>query len=78
MIEVIKNIWLKANLPCSKRLKPILKLWLPVYSEEFGITTSEIISKINTISPATLDRILKSVKVKYRGNSGETSPLNYC
>ena len=67
MIEVIKNIWLKANLPCSKRLKPILKLWLPFYSEEFGITTSEIISKINTISPATLDRILKSVKVKYRG-----------
>jgi len=27
----LKKIWLTANLPCSKRLKPIVPLWLPGY-----------------------------------------------
>lgn len=67
LLKVIKNIWIQANLPCSKRLKFFLKLWFPFYAEEFG-TISPITKKyITTISPATLDRILKSVKVKYKG-----------
>ncbi len=34
--EPLKKIWLAANLPCSKRLKVILPLWLPSYVKEFG------------------------------------------
>ncbi len=29
VLELLKIIWLAANLPCSKRLKAILPLWLP-------------------------------------------------
>ena len=32
----LKEIWLKANLPCSKRLKAILPIWLPGYIQIFG------------------------------------------
>ena len=28
----LKAIWLSANLPCSKRLKAILPIWLPGYN----------------------------------------------
>ena len=31
LLKPLKKIWLKANLPCSKRLKAILPLWLPGY-----------------------------------------------
>lgn len=29
----LKNIWLKANLPCSKLLKSIIPIWLPHYAQ---------------------------------------------
>jgi hypothetical protein len=29
ILKVLKKIWLGANLPCSKRLKAIIPLWLP-------------------------------------------------
>ncbi len=29
ILKPLKQIWLAANLPCSKRLKVILPLWLP-------------------------------------------------
>ena len=32
----LKEIWLAANLPCSKRLKAILPIWLPGYVQLFG------------------------------------------
>ena len=31
ILKPLKQIWLTANLPCSKRLKAILPLWLPGY-----------------------------------------------
>jgi hypothetical protein len=34
IIRPLKQIWLTANLPCSKRLKAILPLWLPKYNEQ--------------------------------------------
>jgi len=36
ILKPLKKIWLTANLPCSKRLKVILPLWLPSYAKEFG------------------------------------------
>jgi transposase len=35
-IEVIKEIWLKSEQPCGKRLKAVLEDWLPYYEEEKG------------------------------------------
>ena len=36
IIIPLKRIWLAANLPCSKRLKAIIPLWLPGYADTFG------------------------------------------
>ena len=36
IIKPLKRIWLAANLPCSKRLKAILPLWLPGYTSSSG------------------------------------------
>ena len=34
IVKPLNCIWLAANLPCSKRLKVILPLWLPGYIQD--------------------------------------------
>lgn len=69
----LKRIWLAANLPCSKRLKPILPLWIPGYVESFGKLSAETQATLLAISPATIDRLLKPIRVKYRGRGKATT-----
>lgn len=71
IIKPLKKIWLSANLPCSKRLKAILPLWLPGYYERFGILPLDVVQALHRISAATIDRILKPVRSRYgkRGRS---------
>ena len=64
--EPLKRIWLAANLPCSKRLKVIISLWMPGYAKEYGALSLDVIKALYRISSPTIDRILKPVKVKYR------------
>ena len=52
----LKEIWLAANLPCSKRLKVILPLWLPGYVQLFGQLSPDVTTALLKISPATIDR----------------------
>lgn len=61
----LTNIWLKANQPCSKNLKAIIPIWLPFYAEEYGCLDYEIIKKLKKISPATIDRLFKPIRIKY-------------
>jgi len=67
----LKRIWLTAGQPCSKLLKPTIKLWLPFYAQEFGAIPLNAIKALRRISPATIDRVLKPVRLKYtkRGRS---------
>ena len=67
----LKEIWLAANLPCSKRLKVILPLWLPGYVQLFGQLPADVATALLRISPATIDRILKTIRIHYtkRGRS---------
>ena len=67
LIKPLEKIWLTANLPCSKRLKAILPLWLPAYIEEFGKLPVDVITALSNISATTIDRILKPCRVKYKG-----------
>ncbi len=64
----LKAIWLAANLPCSSRLKAIIPLWLPFYPEPLSENTKK---SLLCISQATIDRILRPVRIKYgkRGRS---------
>ena len=67
ILKPLRKIWLSANLPCSKRLKAVLPLWLPGYVQEYGNLAEEITNALLAISPATIDRLLKPLKVKYKG-----------
>ena len=71
ILKPLKKIWLDANLPCSKRLKVMLPIWLPGYVELFGELSPEITSALLNISPPTIDRILKPIRIHYtkRGRS---------
>lgn len=72
IIQPLKKIWLAANLPCSKRLKAILPLWLPGYHERFGMLPLDVVQALRHISPATIDRVLKPVRTKY-GRHGRST-----
>ena len=67
----LKEIWLKANLPCSKRLKVILPIWLPGYVQLFGELSPEVTHAWLKISPPTIDRLLNPIRIHYtkRGRS---------
>lgn len=73
ILKVLNKIWLTANLPCSKRLKAILPVWLPFYIQEFGPLPIKIIKLLLKISPATIDRLLEPARVKYKGRGRATT-----
>ena len=73
VIEPLKRIWLVANLPCSKLLKAILPLWLPYYAEEYSPLSLQQAKALLKISPATIDRILKDTRVKYKSRGRATT-----
>jgi hypothetical protein len=51
---------------CSKKLKAALPIWLPFYESEYGSLLEDVKTKLLTISPATIDRLLKPNKIKYK------------
>ncbi|MCS5709001.1 transposase family protein [Candidatus Berkiella cookevillensis] len=62
LLEPLKQIWFTADQPCGKRLKPIIKLWLPSYESTYGSLAPEIRHRLLSISPATIDRLLKPIR----------------
>ncbi len=71
ILKPLKKIWLAANLPCSKRLKAIIPLWLPGYQSLMGPLSDETHHALMQISASTIDRILKTTRIRYtqRGRS---------
>jgi hypothetical protein len=69
----LKCIWLTSNLPCSKRLKAILPLRLPGYTAIYGELQKEAITALLKMSPSTIDRLLKPVRVRYKGRGRATT-----
>jgi hypothetical protein len=67
-----KDLTLPANLPYSKRLKVVLPLWLPGYVQDHGNLPKEITNGLFAISPATIDRLLKPVRARYKGRGRST------
>lgn len=70
--EVIKAIWLAAEQPCGKRLKPALELWLPHYEKRHGRLPEALRSSVLKVSAATLDRLLAPCRISLgsRGRCG--------
>lgn len=69
----LKKVWLAANLPCSKRLKAILPLWLKSYTQEFGGLPLDTVKALLRISAPTIDRLFKPVRAKYRHHGRSTT-----
>ena len=69
----LRRIWLEANLPCSKRLQVIIPLWLPGYGQYFGQLSEEVTNALLSISPATIDRLLKPVRIQYKKRGRSTT-----
>jgi hypothetical protein len=66
LLEVLTRIWQGMNLPCAKRLKAGLALWVPMYTEHFGITLSPLVLELlASISASTIDRLMTSERRKH-------------
>ncbi len=73
IIEILKRIWLAAYMPCSKNFKVLIPLWLPSYQIEHETIATETIKLLQEISPASIDRILKPVRITYVGKGRSTT-----
>ena len=67
VLAPLKALWLVAEQMCSKRLQAALPLWLPFYEQEHGALAERVRRQLLRISPATIDRLLRKVRVRYPG-----------
>ncbi len=69
IINFLKELWVATNLICSKRLKAVIKYWLPWYEKEKekgkGKLNKQTIELLRKISPATIDRLLVKIRKRY-------------
>jgi len=66
LLPPLTKIWLAGDQMCSKKLKVALPLWLPFYDNSCEPLSNAIKEQLLSLSPATIDRLLKPNKVKYK------------
>lgn len=74
LLEPLKRIWLATDQMCGKRLKGALPLWLPHYQNHHEPLSEELSIQLLTMSAATIDRLLKPIKVRYGKGLSGTKP----
>jgi hypothetical protein len=62
---VLERIWLIATRPCSRRLKAMLRSWLPFYEQQYGRLTRKTQENLLRISKNSIDRLLKPTRKQY-------------
>jgi hypothetical protein len=62
----LKRIWFATDQMCFKKLKAALPLWLPFYEDEYEPLLPDVRQKLLTMSPATIDRLLKPLRTIYK------------
>lgn len=73
-LNALKRVWLATDQMCSKKLKAAIPLWLPFYEQEFEPLTSELHDRPLAVSSATIDRLLKPVRVLHTKGRCGTRP----
>lgn len=59
ILTFLLKLWKAGNLPCGKRLRPMILLWLPHYRTKKGKELPpEVIGLLEEISAASIDRLL--------------------
>ena len=76
IVPPLKAIWLATDQMCGKRLKAALPLWLPYYEASHPLR-AEIKLQLLTISPRTIERLLKPLRTSYRKQMGGTKPGSF-
>ena len=61
----LKEIWMLAEQPCGKRLKPVLAMWLRSYEKRHGRFSAQVRSKMLKISAAQIDRVLAPYRAEH-------------
>lgn len=61
--KILKEIWQSTGQMCSKRLAMAMSEWLPYYEKHKGIMREELRLKLLNISPAQIDRLLKTYRI---------------
>lgn len=72
ILSPLKAIWFACDQMCSKKLKVVLREWLPHYEKENGNLDDVTRGLLYAISAATIDRLLKPVRIQHpkKGLSG--------
>jgi len=62
VLAFLKLLWIQGNLPCSKRLKAMIPLWLPHDSSGLSEHNKHLLL---SMSSATIDRLLGPLRKRY-------------
>ncbi|MFQ6678840.1 MAG: integrase, partial [Fidelibacterota bacterium] len=62
LLDVLFYLWEKQNLPCSRRLKASIPLWLPFYEKR--PLSQQVKTQLLEMSPATIDRLMVKMRKK--------------
>ena len=74
-LTALKRLWFACDQMCSKKLKAAIPLWLPFYETAYKALTRETQHQLLSVSAATIDRLLKPVRVAHgRKGLGGTKP----
>jgi hypothetical protein len=74
LLEPLRKIWLTAQQPCGRRLVGALPDWVPAYEEEYRRLSSGVKEVLLSASSATLDRLLRPLRMEHRRGLGGTRP----
>ncbi|HEY8097744.1 MAG TPA: integrase [Methylobacter sp.] len=74
LMEPLRRIWFASDQLCGKRLKAALPLWLPHYESEYGVLSETVRGDLLKVSAATLDRLLKPLRVQHPKGLSGTKP----
>jgi hypothetical protein len=74
LLPVLKRIWLAGQQPCGKRLVAMIPDWLPAYEAYHQSVTAPVREQLLKASSATLDRILRPVRVEVGSEKRGTKP----
>ncbi len=74
VFEVIRAIWLATNQMCGKRLVAAISEWLPHYERIHQALEPDLRRHVLCASAATLDRLLKPIRITTAKGIGGTKP----
>lgn len=63
LLVILYQLWRWTNLPCSKRLKAIIPIWLPYYPSRIP---QDVTNALYTISASTIDRLMRQDRFRFR------------